>query len=310
MCCAKWSDEGKSPNEQDSVLAAVLFVNEGAGGHTGAAQTYDVSPFAAKLGIADSANRYYNVRNLAASDTNALLWSSPRSGADIFANGIYVGFDGTSDGSSDYPAATWNDNGKVVQYLKIVDVTSYPVPVIGVGVIPTNATTGQLVSFSVTATGDGEPTLDVTAVQPAGTEYSFANSLLSFTPAIATNYVFTFLAQNTLDDQTATTNISIQIVSGSVGPTEVEVAAITADSFSFDPTTGKLGFQAELAGDVPDGTSLEIWTADTIVGGHWNWTNVTTVTVSDGCVSLSDIASPDPTSALTLISIGRPADVN
>ncbi len=310
MFCAKWSDPGKSPNEQDSVLAAVLFVNEGAGGHTGAAQTYDISPFAARLGIENSASRYYNVRNLAASDTNAFLWSSPRSGADIFANGIYVGFDGTSDGTSDDPAAIWNDNGKVVQYLKIADVTSYPVPVIGVGVIPTNATTGQLVSFSVTATGEGEPTLEVSAVEPAGTEYSFADSLLSFTPAVATNYVFTFLARNTLDDQTATTNVAVQVFPGSVGPTEVEVAAITADSFTFDPATGKLGFQAELGGDIPDGTVLEIWTADSLSGDHWNWILATTATVSGGCVSLSGIASPNPGLPLTLISIGRPADVN
>ena len=309
MFCAKWSDEGLSPNVQDSVLAAVLFVNEGDGGHTGTAQTYDISPFADKLGIENSSARYYNIRNLAASDTNALIWENPRSGADIFANGVYIGFDGTSDGNTDYPATTWNDNGKVVQYLKIVDVTTYPAPMIGVGLIPTNAVTNELVSFSVTASGSGEPTIGVSAVQPSGTAYTYENSLLSFTPALATNYTFTFLAQNTLDDQTATTNVIVQVIAGSVGPSEVEVEAITAGSFTIDPATGRIGFQAQMSAGIPDGTSLEIWTADTVVNGHWNWTNVTSAVVSSGNVSISDIASPDPSSALTLISIGRPADL-
>ncbi|HOO21748.1 MAG TPA: hypothetical protein PL011_10225, partial [Kiritimatiellia bacterium] len=59
MTVAKWEEEGANPNIRDSVIASVLFMNEttNTAGLTGDAQTYDLSPFADKLGLEDRADR-------------------------------------------------------------------------------------------------------------------------------------------------------------------------------------------------------------------------------------------------------------
>ena len=60
MTVAKWEEEGANPNIRDSVIASVLFMNEttNTAGLTGDAQTYDLSPFADKLGLEDRADRF------------------------------------------------------------------------------------------------------------------------------------------------------------------------------------------------------------------------------------------------------------
>ena len=148
MFCAKWEEEGKPVKEQDAVFAAAVFLNDSMGdnnelnGHYGDGAWYDVSPFAAKMGIENRADRYYNVVNLASTSTN-FLWTEEgdpttpkhRSGKDIYANGVYVGFEGTwrydktIGDHVDIPASEWTDNGLVVQYLKVCDVTDTMPPV-------------------------------------------------------------------------------------------------------------------------------------------------------------------------------------
>lgn len=299
MCVAKWEAPGVNPNVQDAVLAAVLFLNEGEGGHIGAAQTYTLAPLAANLGIENSESKYYNVRNLVASNPNALLWESPRTGADIHANGIYIGFNGSSDGTTDAPATTWTDNGAVAQYLKIVDVTDYPVPVIGVGVIPTDKQPGEEVSFSVTATGTGNPVVTVTNVTPAGTIYTYASDTLSFTPTATNTFTFSFLAQNQYNDAFATTNVSVTIVSSPESPVAIEAIV------SATVTSGAGGTSLALTAtctNLPAGFTVPVYTATALVNGNWNWTNSATATINGNNISV-DV--PFAGNEL-LISIGRP----
>lgn len=137
LFCAKWEKDGASPNEQDSVFAAVLFLNDsmdGAlNGHWGDGQWYNISPFAAKMGIENRADRYYNVVNIASSSTN-FLWETPRSGRDLYENQLYFGLQGSwqwivyTQTSEDLACSEWGDNGYVVQYLKVVDVTDETTP--------------------------------------------------------------------------------------------------------------------------------------------------------------------------------------
>ena len=124
---AKYEAAGAVADGKDAVLAFALFVN--AGDHSGASDTYDLAGCGALLGIADDAATYYNVRNLAASDAEAWVWTTPRTGADLYDNGIWVNF--TSDGSGNI-----YDDGAIVQYLKLEEVpapgtetTNSPVPV-------------------------------------------------------------------------------------------------------------------------------------------------------------------------------------
>jgi len=309
MCCAKWETAGENPNVQDAVIAAVLFLNdtEDAGGHWGSAWTYDISDFAANLGIENDSDHAYNIVNLAS--TNAgFVWDSARTGADIYENGIYIGFDGSctydsSTGTTNYVSPRdWANRGTVAQYLKIVDVTDYPVPVIGVGVIPTNAAAGDTVAVSVTATGEGLPTIDVTAVSPEGTDYTYAADTLSFVPAAAGTYAFTFLAQNTLNDKTATTNVEITIVSGETGE-DVVIAIASVGEVSY--ADGKISLSVTTTNGFAAGTVVPVYTADTLVGSQWNWTAAGTATVaSDGSIALEDVEVGGGTALL--LSIGKP----
>ena len=133
MFCAKWEDEGKNPNEQDAVFAAVLFLNDfprgDEDGHAGAMCTYDISAFAAKMGIENRADRFYNIKNIA-STNDAYVWGDePKSGKDLYANGFFVWLQGSHDNGGDLPASEWTENGRVVQYLKVYDVTGEVPPV-------------------------------------------------------------------------------------------------------------------------------------------------------------------------------------
>lgn len=124
---AKYEAAGAVSNDLDAVLAFALFVNSG--DHSGASDTYDLSGCGSLLGLVDSATNYYNVRNLASSDAEATLWTTPRTGADLYDNGIWVNLPSESGGAI-------YDNGQIVQYLKIEEVpapgtetTNSPVPV-------------------------------------------------------------------------------------------------------------------------------------------------------------------------------------
>lgn len=124
---AKYEEAGAVRNGKDAVLAFALFVN--AGDHSGASDTYSLAGCWDLLGLTNSADVYYNVRNLASSLAEDTLWATPKSGAELYAGGVWVSF------SSDSGANIY-DNGAIVQYLKLEEVaapgtetTNSPVPV-------------------------------------------------------------------------------------------------------------------------------------------------------------------------------------
>ena len=110
---AKYEEAGAVRNGKDAVLAFALFVN--AGDHSGASDTYSLAGCWDLLGLTNSPSVYYNVRNLASSLAEDYLWATPKSGADLYAGGVWVSF------SSDSGANIY-DNGAIVQYLKLEEV--------------------------------------------------------------------------------------------------------------------------------------------------------------------------------------------
>ncbi len=128
---AKVEESGAVAKGKDAVLAFSLFVNVGAGGHAGANDTYDLAACWDLLGLTNSASVYYNVRNLASSTAQAALWPTPKSGAELYNDGIWVSFDSDGGGRAIY------DDGAIVQFLKIepaaapggTETTNSPVPV-------------------------------------------------------------------------------------------------------------------------------------------------------------------------------------
>jgi glycosidase len=95
----KYEHEGWDPEHQNAVLA---LINLRPG--TAQAGTFNVNVSAIYL----NPTTIYNVKNLASTSPNTYLWPEGRSGADIAANGIYVGF-----------SANKGDEGSIAQFLKI-----------------------------------------------------------------------------------------------------------------------------------------------------------------------------------------------
>ena len=114
LAVAKVEESGAVANGQDAVLAFALFVN--VGDHSGNNDTYDLAPCWNLLGLTNSAGVYYNVRNLASSQALQMLWPAPKSGAELYNDGIWVSFDSDQGGRNIY------DDGAIVQFLKIEEV--------------------------------------------------------------------------------------------------------------------------------------------------------------------------------------------
>ena len=115
---AKVEEPGAVASGKDAVLAFSLFVNMG--DHSGANETYDLQACWDFLGLENSAEVFYNVRNLASSQPGALLWATPKSGAELWDEGIWVSFDSDQGGRNIY------DDGAIVQYLKITPADAVP----------------------------------------------------------------------------------------------------------------------------------------------------------------------------------------
>jgi len=172
---AKYETEGAVANGDDAVLAFSLFVNDG--DHSGDNDTYDLTGCWGLLGLSNSVSVYYNVKNLASSDATAEVWGTPRTGADLYSNGIWVGFDSDDTGNI-------YDDGHIVQFLKIeevdgpidLEITFNPVSTIRVPYL-------ELATFSVTvADTNGSPVADVvTNQETAVTGSAFVNGQFSYT---------------------------------------------------------------------------------------------------------------------------------
>ncbi|HOW97713.1 MAG TPA: alpha-amylase family glycosyl hydrolase [Kiritimatiellia bacterium] len=104
----KYTRYGWDPKDQDVVVA---FVNLQPGTANSGTFNVNVAP------IYLDPTRTYNVKNLASTTPDTYLWASGRSGADIAANGIYVGF------SADKGA-----EGSIAQFLKLEEQGGGPGP--------------------------------------------------------------------------------------------------------------------------------------------------------------------------------------
>lgn len=95
----KYENFGWDPENQNVVLA---FVNLRPG--TAQAGTFQINVPAIYL----NPTTIYNVKNLASTSPDTYLWAEGRSGADIAANGLYVGF-----------SANKGQEGSIAQFLKL-----------------------------------------------------------------------------------------------------------------------------------------------------------------------------------------------
>ncbi|MFH0879406.1 MAG: alpha-amylase family glycosyl hydrolase, partial [Lentisphaerota bacterium] len=95
----KYTQFGWDPKDQEVVLA---FVNLQPGTANSGTFNVNVAP------IYLDPTRTYNVKNLASTSPTTYLWPSGRSGSDIAANGIYVGF-----------SADKGQEGSIAQFLKL-----------------------------------------------------------------------------------------------------------------------------------------------------------------------------------------------
>lgn len=128
---AKYEQPGASPAFKDVVLCfANLFEHDQANPGTGPTTHYSTNstfdlrgglgdPLWTLLGLQNSIDRRYQVRNLVSSNPGSDLWQSARTGADLYANGIYVEL----GGGTVNPITA---DGEVAQFLKMVDVTPPP----------------------------------------------------------------------------------------------------------------------------------------------------------------------------------------
>ncbi|MBL9115935.1 MAG: hypothetical protein JNJ83_13085 [Verrucomicrobiaceae bacterium] len=120
---AKYEQAGGSPAYKDVVLCfANLF--EHSAPHFATSSDFSLrggagDPLWSLLGMVNSPSRSYNIRNLASSNAGALVWSTAKTGAELYSNGIPVALGG---GTSNPITA----DGELAQFLKIVDVTPPP----------------------------------------------------------------------------------------------------------------------------------------------------------------------------------------
>jgi hypothetical protein len=171
-------------------------------------------------------------------------------------------------------------------------------PVITVGTVPENVQIGTTASFTVTATGNGHPTLSVSSAKfgtKAYGDYSFLDGQLSFKPAAVGVYSFVFQAKNADDGQTATQTVSVTAVDNA---TEVTVTGIASTTFA----GGKLS--VSLDGEFGTLSSVPVWLSNGFQNGDWGWYSAGTFPVVEGQVNLDDLSFS--TDSL-MISIGKPS---
>jgi len=190
---AKYENAYGYPRTSDVVLAFTLLLRHGESPHVGASDTYDLKPAWSLLGL--DTNKLYNVKNLASSDPDAFLWTSPKTGSNLYANGIWVNLPADTGGSN------ITNDGALVQFLKVVEINQSPqIHLPGPHTLPVGSTT----NFQVTADDpDGDTVLLTNTVSSAGATY--VGTTFSWTAgaddAGTTNPV-TFVA----DDQRGETN--------------------------------------------------------------------------------------------------------
>ncbi len=123
LAVAKYETANGSPRSNDVVLAFALLLPHGSG-HVSASATYDLQPAWPLLGM--DTNKHYNIRNLASSDAFADVWSTNKTGAELYSDGIYIELLADQSGNN------ITNDGAIVQYLRLTEhdapvATSYTV---------------------------------------------------------------------------------------------------------------------------------------------------------------------------------------
>ncbi len=122
---AKFEEDGGSP-AFDEVVLAFSNILEHSAAHAVATDTFGLTggvgdPLWTSIGLVNSTDRIYQIRDLAASDPTALIWPTPKTGQDLYQNGVFVSLGGGTVNSI-------AGDGELVQFLKIEDMTPPPSP--------------------------------------------------------------------------------------------------------------------------------------------------------------------------------------
>ena len=270
MFCAKWEEEGASPNDKDAVFAVALFLNDSMGennelnGHWGEGATYDISPFAAKMGIENRADRFYNLVNIASTNTD-YLWEEAKSGKELYENGLEVVLEGSwqwddvNQKTNELACSVWNDNGRVVQYLKVFDVTGEVPPVAPDGLTITDPVETLEVPF-------GTASYDVVGMagDDIDGQVSWSNALNGASGSFDPSVVWT----NTVTLAEGTNVVTFSAATKAAGSETIaeDKSSNTAytDGGNYNSLNGGTGFGkwATYVNDAASGTQDG-------VGGHW-----------------------------------------
>ncbi len=205
---AKYETPFASPASSDVVLAFSLFLRHGES-HFSAAATYDLQGAWNLLGL--NTGKTYRIRNLAAANAYAYITNGwPRTGQDLWNNGIYVQLGGGTLGDP----ITYD--GQLVQYLKIEEVppNTNNAPVItlpGPHTLAVGSTTNIAISV---ADADSNPVTTNVTVSPAGA--NFAGGVLTWTAGPAfentTNLVVVVADDQQGQPNSVVTNATVIIV--------------------------------------------------------------------------------------------------
>jgi hypothetical protein len=194
---AKYETPYASPTNRDVVLAFSLFLRHGEA-HFSSAATYDLQGPWALLGL--DTGKTYRIRNLAAANAYAYITNGwPRTGQDLWNNGIYVQLGGGTLGD---PITA---DGQLVQYLKLEEVTptDNQSPVItlpGPHILAVGASTGIVISVT---DADSDPVTTNVTVSPAGSVFTGGTLTWTASPAFENT---TNLVTVVADDQQGQTN--------------------------------------------------------------------------------------------------------
>lgn len=325
---AKYETANASPASSDVVLA---FVNVTRSNNVD--NTFGIpSSLATLLGL--ESDKLYNVKNIAAylgpnneypDRRNTFLWGSPRTGADIVSNGIYVSLNGvpaTDEG--------WSTNPHEAQYLKV-----YAAPGITTGGSPSavsvtygSASTNTSFTFSAEDVHDG-----VTVAAPAGFEVStnsstgFAGSIsMTNTGTIAETTVYARLAATTAAGSYSG-NVTISSPGGNSATVALPSSTVNAKSLTatftaanktYDGTTAATVSSSALDGVVGDdsvslsGGSANFSDADVGTNKTVTWSGPSLAGDDAGNYTLASVASttaditaaPLPDTTLTPVGDG------
>jgi hypothetical protein len=220
---------------------------------TARADTFRISqPLADLIGLRNSANRTYNVKNIAAylgrnnehvGRRDAWLWGGGRSGQDVISNGVFVSLNPVpnTDGA-------WATNPYEAQFLKVYDVTQLPAPN-APPQVEAYALDGN-VTFSWNPVIDPEglqPLYKITVTRSDNTVQNFETTATSFNiselpPGVTATATITTLNPNKTDVASPATPSSPETLSlTSTGDEDGDgisnAAEVTAGTNPLDPTS-------------------------------------------------------------------------